>query len=193
MSKSDMIVLGFLNIKPMYGYEIVQFIKHRKFDVWAVIKMPSIYKALTRLKERSYISGEQVTEGNNPTRTVYSITKEGTVYFRKTLKHFLGDVNALSQDFWLTISFIYKNIEKEFLLDIINNRIKLLENHVMSHIEKFETMKKQRISQEIPFYVDILMEIGGKIHEVELEGMKALKKGILDKKNLDIFIPEEEN
>ncbi|MBN1326642.1 MAG: PadR family transcriptional regulator, partial [Candidatus Cloacimonetes bacterium] len=85
MSKSDMVVLGFLHIKPMYGYEIIQFLQERELDVWAGIKMASVYKALHRLEQKQYITGKQITEGNNPTRTVFSLTSTGIDYFRKIL------------------------------------------------------------------------------------------------------------
>ena len=112
MNKSDLVVLGFLNRKPMYGYEIIQYTKMHALDVWAGVKMPSIYKALQRLETNKYISGKQIVEGNNPPRKVFTIKKIGTQYFREILKYFLGSKSELNVDFWMATSFMGKGIKK---------------------------------------------------------------------------------
>lgn len=174
MSKSDLVVLGFLKIKPMYGYEIIQFIKHRELDIWAGIKMPSIYKALHRLEQMNLISGVQNIDGNNPPRTVYSLTPQGSENFRKVLNFFLKNKDSSSQDFWLAISLLNRGIDKKSFLKIIQTRISRLENHMDCHQQGCRQLQQDRRKNHIPFYIDILMEVGGKIHQVELEGMRKL-------------------
>ncbi|MBN1948520.1 MAG: PadR family transcriptional regulator [Candidatus Cloacimonetes bacterium] len=174
MSKSDLVVLGFLMIKPMYGYEIIQFIKHRELDIWAGIKMPSIYKALHRLEQKNLISGVQEIDGNNPPRTVYSLTPQGGDYFRKVLNFFLKSRDSSSQDFWLAISFLNRGIDRKSFLKIVQNKISRLENHIDCHQQGLLQFQKEKRKNYIPFYIDILMEVGGKIHQIELEGMKKL-------------------
>ena len=91
MSKAHLVVLGFVHKRPMYGYLIGQIVEEQKFPVWAGIKLPSIYKAMQTLEEKKYISGEQVSEGNNPPRTVYSLTPAGDKYFHELVENYLND------------------------------------------------------------------------------------------------------
>jgi len=192
MSKSDMVVLGFLNIKPMYGYEIIQFVQQRQLDVWAGIKMPSVYKALHRLEKKDYIEGKQITEGNNPPRTVYSQTKAGKKYFRTVLEHYLNQKNLLSQDFWLTISFIYKNIDRNCLVQSIDRKIEVLNKHLKGQKEIEYKIESPKSNLKIPFYVKILMDVGKEIHKVELKALKTLKSEAEKEKNKSAFITKEE-
>ncbi|MBN2460082.1 MAG: PadR family transcriptional regulator [Candidatus Cloacimonetes bacterium] len=193
MSKSDMVVLGFLHIKPMYGYEIIQFVQERQLDVWAGIKMPSVYNALHRLEMKKCITGRQITEGNNPPRTVYHLTDDGITYFRRILRLFLKKKNILSQDFWLTISFIHKSIDRETLLNTIDQRITEVEKHLCTHDINLDNHDPINTQIDIPFYVKILVEVGGKIHRVELEGLRKLRQEILKKENQFAFINKEDN
>ena len=193
MSKADMVVLGFLHIKPMYGYEIIQFVKDRELDVWAGIKMPSVYKALHRLEKKDHVKGEQITEGNNPPRTVYCLTESGVAYFRKMLKNILKQKHVQSHDFWLATSFMNKSLKKNFFLEVLEQRIFEVEKHLDCHRKETLKNKAEEKGFQIPFFVNTLITVGEKIHEVELEGLRELKKEAGKAENSSVFISEEEN
>jgi len=95
MSKADLVVLGFLNHKPMHGYEIVQWLKIHHLDKWAEVKLASVYKSLQRLNKKGLIEGEIEYDGNKPPRTVYSIKENGVKKFHKLLKHFFPKIVVL--------------------------------------------------------------------------------------------------
>lgn len=190
MNKSDLVVLGFLNRKPMYGYEIIQFTKMHALDVWAGIKMPSMYKALQRLEAKKYISGKQVVEGNNPPRTVFTITKKGIQYFREILKYFLGSKSELNVDFWMAISFMAKGISKELFLQLLDQRIDKITTHIKHHKEECDLPEEEK--KKIPFYIQILMEMGEEMHKAEKRNLIKLKSEILKPENEFVFLKEEE-
>ena len=189
MNKSDLVVLGFLNGKPMYGYEIIQFTKIKGLDVWAGVKMPSIYKALQRLEAKKYISGKQIVNGNNPPRKVFTITKKGTKHFREIMKYFLGSKSELNIDFWMATSFLAKGINKELFFQFLDKRIDKISTHIKHHKEECNLSEKEK--KEIPFYIQILMEMGEEMHKAERRNLLKLKNEILKPENEYVFLIEE--
>ena len=190
MNKSDLVVLGFLNRKPMYGYEIIQYTKLHALDVWAGVKMPSIYKALQRLETNKYISGKQIVEGNNPPRKVFTITKKGTQYFREIMKHFLGSKSELNVDFWMATSFMGKGIKKELFFQFLDERIDKISTHIKHHKKECNLPEEEK--KKIPFYIQILMEMGEEMHKAEKRNLIKLRNEILKPENEYVFLKEEE-
>ena len=190
MNKSDLVVLGFLNRKPMYGYEIIQFTKMKGLDVWAGIKMPSIYKALQRLEAKEFTSGKQIVEGNNPPRKVFTITKKGIQHFRKIIKYFLESKSELNVDFWMAISFMGNGITKKLFIQLLDKRIDKISIHIKHHKEKCN-LREEEI-REIPFYIQILMQMGEDMHKTEKKNLLKLKNAVLKSENEFVFLKEEE-
>jgi DNA-binding PadR family transcriptional regulator len=190
MNKSDLVVLGFLNRKPMYGYELIQFTKMHALDVWAGIKMPSMYKALQRLEAKKYISGKQVVEGNNPPRKVFTITKNGIQHFREILKYFLASKSELNVDFWMAISFMGKGITKKIFLQLLDKRIDKISIHIKHHKEESNLPEEEK--RKIPFYILILMNMGEEMHKAEKRNLIKLRNEILKPENEFVFLKEEE-
>ena len=190
MNKSNLVVLGFLNRKPMYGYEIIQFAKMKGLDVWAGIKMPSIYKALQRLEAKKCISGKKVVEGNNPPRKVFTITKTGIQHFRETLKYFLASKSELNVDFWMAISFMGNGITKKLFLQLLDERMDKISIHIKHHKEGCNISEEEK--KKIPFYIQILMEMGEEMHEAQKRNLIKLKNEVLKPENEFLFLKEEE-
>ncbi len=189
MNKSDLVVLGFLNRKTMYGYEIIQFTKMKGLDVWAGIKMPSIYKALQRLEIKKYISGKQIAEGNNPPRKVFTISKTGTQHFREIIKFFLESKGKQNADFWMAISFMGNGISKELFLQLLNKRIDKISTHIKHHKEHCNIPENEL--KNIPFYIHILMEMGEDMNKIEKRNLIKLKNAILKPENEFVFLDSE--
>jgi len=186
MNKSDLVVLGFLNRKPMYGYEIIQFTKMHALDVWAGIKMPSIYKALQRLEAKKYISGKQVLEGNNPPRKVFTITKTGIEHFRKILLYFLESKGEQNADFWMAISFMGNGISKKLFLQLLDKRLNKISIHIKHHKEECNLPEEEK--KKIPFYIRILMEMGEDMAKAQKRNLIKLKNAILKPENEFVFL-----
>ncbi len=186
MNKSNLVVLGFLNRKPMYGYEIIQFTKMHALDVWAGIKMPSIYKALQRLETKKCIAGKKVVEGNNPPRKVFTITKTGIQHFREILKYFLASKSELNVDFWMAVSFMGNGITKKLFLQLLDERIDKISIHIKHHKEKCNLPEEEK--EKIPFYIQILMEMGEEMHEAEKRNLIKLRNAILKPENEFVFL-----
>jgi DNA-binding PadR family transcriptional regulator len=69
----DLIVLQFLNIEPMHGYQIITKIR-KSFGVY--FGPSTIYPLLGTLEEKGYVNSEWNMDNERP-RKVYKLTSEG--------------------------------------------------------------------------------------------------------------------
>lgn len=189
MSKAHLVVLGFLNYEPMHGYRIMQIVQLRGLDVWAGVKLSSIYKAMQTLENSGCIFGKQETENNNPPRMVYHITEKGKLQFRKLILAFLQTDEHPNMEFWLAVSLIYKVISKAELLELVEKRINKLSQHLS---EQNETALPKELDGNLPFTHKRVKQLGIQIHKSEEVVLNDLLKDITNHENDDFFIQEGE-
>lgn len=179
MSKAHMVVLGFVNRKPMYGYEIIQVILKKRLNIWINIKLPSIYKAIQVLEEKGYLNGEKQAEGNNPPRTVYTMTESGKTYYKKLLLAFIEESINHHHQFWFALSLIDDEITKQQYLDIVERKIMFLKGIIKSHTEAAEEGPVGfQDAVNPPFVFPHLVKLGGHGMRMEMEVLLELKKDI---------------
>lgn len=77
LSSTDICILGIVNEKPRYGYEIEKIIEHRGIRNWVDIKFSSIYNTLNRLEKKELLTSETMIDENNRSRKIYKITSKG--------------------------------------------------------------------------------------------------------------------
>ncbi len=126
MSRTHMVVLGFLHEAPMYGYKIGQIVDSKHFPVWSGIKVASVYKAMQSLHRQGYIDGEQVMEGNSPPRTVYHINAKGRKRLTQLVTKFLEQKDLPGQEFWIGLSFARGIFTRRQFQKILHSRIKAI-------------------------------------------------------------------
>jgi len=189
MNKSDLVVLGFLSRKNMYGYEIIQWLKTHHLDKWADVKMPSVYKAMQRLEKNEYISGKKIAEGNNPPRTVFSITKQGREFLIKLQHHFLS-TGVDSKDFWLGISFMGDGFTQKDFSSILDKRLINSEKHIHFHKKHYDDLKNSGKWEQLPFFIKILMKMGERMHEEDIKSLRELQTEAVKPENEIFFIKE---
>lgn len=190
MTKAHLVVLGFLNTQPMYGYKIGQIVSERKFTVWSGIKLPSIYKAMQTLENTKHISGKEVSEGNNPPRTVYTITEKGKKYLREMLILALKDENETPQSFWQALSFTNHIFTKDEMIMIIDKRI-----HFFAELPAKEDVKRctEMIeSGKAPFVHKHLVDLGERFRRVQIKTLREVRDSISSDQYDDYFISNKE-
>jgi PadR family transcriptional regulator AphA len=69
-------ILGFLNYKPLSGYDLKKHFDLSMGHFWAA-DQSQIYRTLARLTERGWAEVELVPQSDRPDRKVYSITPAG--------------------------------------------------------------------------------------------------------------------
>lgn len=69
-------LLGFLNYRPMTGYELKQYFDQSIHHFWNA-KLSQIYPTLNKMKEDGLLTMEVEYQEDKPNRKVYSITETG--------------------------------------------------------------------------------------------------------------------
>ncbi len=82
-------ILGFLNYKPMSGYDLVKAFESSLEFFWHAQKS-HIYLELKKLEKKGYICGETVIQSDRPNKTIFSITDTG----REKFLDWLAEGNA---------------------------------------------------------------------------------------------------
>ncbi len=100
------ILMG-LNVRPSYGYELIQNI--HKFGFMEGQAPPGmIYRHLRRLEEDGLVSSEWKTEGSGPAKRVYKITPDGKEMLTAWIEYMENRVKKLNG----FIEMYYKNKEE---------------------------------------------------------------------------------
>jgi PadR family transcriptional regulator PadR len=78
----DLLILKTLALEPMHGWAIAQRIKQLSSDVLQV-RQGSLYPALHRLEQESWVAAEWGESDNNRRAKYYSLTKLGRKHLEK--------------------------------------------------------------------------------------------------------------
>lgn len=73
-------ILGFLNYKPMTGYDLAKAFGESLNFFWHA-QNSHIYLELKKLEKKGYISGKTVIQSDKPNKRVFSITDSGRTAF----------------------------------------------------------------------------------------------------------------
>ncbi len=185
MSKAHMVVLGFLHQAPMYGYRIGQIVESRHFQVWEGIKIPSVYKAMQALEEKGYIAGEQVTEGSNPPRTVYSINDRGVKYLARLVSDFLSKYVHNGHEFLLGLSFAKGLFSRRQFHKLVTARLQFIEE--LGQHRFADTCEDLIRAKKIPIIHRHMKQIGDGWLKVEREALRDLLQKMEEPEYDDFF------
>jgi len=184
MSVTDLIILGYLNKQSMHGYEILTAVKQSNLHIRIGIKLPSIYKCFPRLEKLNYICGEQITEGNNPPRRVFTITEQGKESLHQTIKEYLTNVKNERHEFWLAMVFMERTLSRQEFVDAINQRI----NNIDRKLQKTRKGKSTTYPDNvIPFNIRAMLKMGNAVSEAELKVLKDILSDINNPDNNYLF------
>ncbi|MCF7920525.1 MAG: helix-turn-helix transcriptional regulator [Candidatus Cloacimonetes bacterium] len=188
MNKVDLVVLGFLMREPMHGYQIAEFFEKRGLEFWIKIKMPSVYKALTRLEESGHLVGKVEVDECNRARKVYSITDSGKIYFQELLDEIFFTEKFVSPfDFWNAFRFIEGNVTRDYFIEMIRHRQMLMMQHQQEMEEKRKCHEQSSDDAPPPFYLRMLFHNMHKIKEHELKLLDEILSAALLPENAQVF------
>lgn len=107
MNATGLIVLGFLRMRPMHGYEIQQLIQQSRADDWANLLSGSIYYALNKMEQEGLIRAEAEVRTGNRLRKIYAITEEGEARFQEMVREALTiSPHSMKSDLALGLAWI---------------------------------------------------------------------------------------
>ena len=193
MSKSDLVVLGFLNHKPMHGYEMMRWLKIHHIDRWAEVKQSSVYRSLQRLQKQKYIDGEFFFDENSPPKVIYSINEEGKKRFRKILHKFLFSEKCSVKDFWIAIIMTKKGISQNDFTKAISNRLEKTKVYLRNLTNEISELKQSESKDEIPFFDWELIHFGLETTKLEINALENLVTKSKSEENLHLFLNEEKS
>ena len=91
---TEMLILFFLKQRPMYTYEIAQFIYQLSEGV---LTFNTLYLAIYRLAEHGYIiEDRKIVSDDNRVRVYFSITPEGLEYLSQITKEYNRVIMAVN-------------------------------------------------------------------------------------------------
>ena len=126
MSKNELVVLGFLNQKPMHGYQLHQEIERTGMEIWAEVNLSSIYNTLNRLEQSRMVKAKREKPGRMPERSVYHISKTGKEKLASLLEQVLRDNRIRPANLMLGIIFI-KGLPKRKALECLKAKVEVME------------------------------------------------------------------
>jgi len=135
--KYELMVLGFLLDRPMYGYQLNQEVKMYRMDSWAKISPPMVYKTLIKLHQNNLIVSHTEKKGLMPERKVYRLTEKGCKRLAVLVERSLMDKNLTNDLSNMGYFFIFA-LPKEKAMACLEQKQILLERAIASMKKRLE-------------------------------------------------------
>lgn len=121
----DYALLGFLNYRPMTGYDLKQYMDGSTSHFWTA-KLSQIYTTLKALEKKGWVYSSIQTQTERPDKRVYTITSEGKSSLQKWLAEPLTEVPAYKNTLLLKLFFAART-DRESSLALLRLQKKLHE------------------------------------------------------------------
>jgi DNA-binding PadR family transcriptional regulator len=136
-----LVLLGLLQERPLYGYEIKQIIEEHMGD-WTSIAFGSIYFALDKLADEGFVEKVATEQpGNRPSRSVYQITPAGNAEFLRLLRETWQTVARDYYDIDICLFFLDR-LSIDEVRGYLTERLTRLEKS-LGYLEEHETEQFQ--------------------------------------------------
>ncbi len=148
MTQSEIVILGLLYHRDMYGYELEQVIEEKQLRHWTEIGFSSIYSVLKKLCKKDMIDYRYEKEYGSPKRKVYYICEDPTNHVKEILlgKVALPDMNY--DDFCVGYVFSQAFDDEEIKESLLAYRARPMKS--IAHLEyKIVLIKGKRVAASI--------------------------------------------
>lgn len=184
---TEIFVLGFLNVKPLHGYDIQQYLQLTYADYWADILPGSIYNALKKMTRKGWVEVARTEAVGHRNRAIYKITDAG----KKALKGLLLDAwhkppRVMPGTLYTALMFV-NELDKEQVVRAVDEQIRNLEAQLLEN-DRGEDLKMQ--SPDAPPYIQIVMANSRAHLRADLDMLKDLKKLLPDLPPLPVGLPD---
>ena len=131
-------ILGLLEQQPHYGYEIKQKFEQMMGELWPV-SYGQLYPTLRKLAEQELVTMKTVQGKKAVEKNVYSITKEGSEYFRQwLLQRRKKDQLSIKDEFTLSLFFI-DQVDKNTAREIFTSKMLEIQERLKSYADDYST------------------------------------------------------
>ena len=161
-------ILGYLQYKPMSGYEIKKYIDHSIRHFWSA-DQSLIYRTLANLTAKSFIEFEVVIQDSRPNSKVYCITNLGREKFVNWLGEPIEKYDIRVS--WLIQLFFASGLSDDKIIELLTG-----------FLEQFDLVFKERSKNEIikftnnsrdQFFKDLTLDYGITVNKVVQEWIKT--------------------
>jgi DNA-binding PadR family transcriptional regulator len=186
-----LVILGFLQGQPLYGYELKQMLEHVMGD-WTNIAFGSIYYALGKLAEEGFIQKVGTEQkGGRPSRTVYQIADAGREEFMRLLREVWDDVERQYFTFDIGLSFM-SALPIEEVKGYLRKRVTHLE-HILQYLEAHQAEEladtdhvpthlaltvfdhhRRHLQAELDWLRDLLENVEQGVYDAEIDWLRGL-------------------
>lgn len=155
------ILLGFLNYRPMTGYELKSIMDESTMHFWHAYHS-QIYTTLRKLEDEGLVTSEMETGDDKLNRRTYTITEAGRADLREWLNTPLHEVVPVKEDLLVRMFFSGER-DKQAVIDELRVQ-RLLHQRTLAEYRNLteETMleiipkDKERAKQHLPFWESTL-------------------------------------
>jgi DNA-binding PadR family transcriptional regulator len=170
MAKNELVVLGLLSEKPMYGYQLHQEIERTEMEHWAQVNLASMYNTLHRLQKEKLIEGKGEKPGKMPERKVFHITAKGKERLGELVEMALNEQKMPQDDFVVGVAFL-QALSRNKIISALSKRKEQLKK-VIQRIEKIYRDRRDKM----PFNWKFMLGKGIYYLQLEIRHLNELMR-----------------
>jgi PadR family transcriptional regulator AphA len=172
-------ILGFLDWKPLTGYELKNIFAELDFIPWSG-NNNQIYKTLLELEQNGMVEKEVIQQEKAPAQKRYTATGKGREALRNAVKE-KSDLPAVKNDFLLRLAWAHSLSDGE-LTAVIDAYQKSVEAELMMCLEKMRRRKITVERNEREGYIwDMIFRNQAAYLQNELNWITRLRNGLNNK------------
>ncbi len=170
----DYAILGFLNYKPMTGYDLKNIFDDSIRHFWHA-DQSQIYRSLSKLKEEGWVEMEVEHQDDRPDRKVHSITQKG----RKALLAWMQGPPPVGHPHSAPLIQVFFSgmFNDNQVLEMFQRNLQMMEGMLHSYdpvpgvIEKY---KDELVSEREAFFWELTYDLGMRIAQAQLEWAQSV-------------------
>lgn len=154
---TQLIVLGFLSMKPMSGYDIQQLLQMTDAKRWAGILVGSIYHALKTLEKDKYIEISSLEQTGMRQKAIYTITEEGRRHLKSLICDSLTELSVVYPSNFYSGLSLYDSIPKEECRKLLQTQCEYLEKEC-GEVQSGAKLKNEAMHNDVSPMTELIME-----------------------------------
>jgi len=148
----EVLILGLLKKKPMYGYELKQLIDEELTN-FAPISSGSLYHNLKSLEKKGYLTKETVKDSAHPEKQIFTITEEGADTFEELIWSNVTNFERPSLSLDVSLYFLEEADTGKFI-----ERMRELLGNLKKYHAEAEKFRDGLREKDVPYHIVAIPE-----------------------------------
>lgn len=140
MAKNELVSLALISNGPLHAYGLNQIVKATDLENLARISLPSIYSALSRLKNEGSVEMSATQVGSMPERKVYTITEKGRMRLEEELTNAILSTDTGENPINVAINFAF-GLPANKIKALMKTRIENFKENIRRFSKRREEIK----------------------------------------------------